>query len=287
MVNTDGSQTTAEPESISTPAKKAKKTQKARKGPPKSQYNVMWVTPFEIFNISTPDDFVVDPSMNEVMAAYGQHLYSRFIEGMEDGTINLNGIDEKASLNDKFFALQQYLHETDNFHRSEAVPKQDFSTLLLQIKNVVKSYLRRCGVDQGVIAKALRTITTDGGPGDEQQSMDPSERMFMWATMLGNGSYHAPHAHQDSIVSGVYFAQIPDGHDVGGHLVFGDPRGSGIYPFGLKYIHVPIEGQIVLFPGYLTHWVEPAKSAEWRVSFSFNIPGRWDDMSDTNMFQSF
>ena len=295
MVKSDGSQTTTTSESVSTKSSKTKTKnvpkKKARKGPPRSQYNIMWVTPFQIFNVSTPDDFVVDPAMNEVLADYGQHLYSRFIEGIDDGTINLHGIDDKASLNDRFFALQQYLHETDNFHKSEAVPKQEFSTLLAQIKNVVKLYLQRCGVDKDVIARALSTISIDNNGGKseekEQQTTDPSERMFLWATMLGNGSYHAPHAHQDSIVSGAYFAKIPEGKDAGGHLVFGDPRGAGIYPFGLKYIHVPIEGQIVVFPGYLSHWVEPAKSSDWRVSFSFNIPGRWDDLSDTNMFQNF
>merc|ERR1719499_988717 len=133
MVKSDGSQTTTmEEESDSTSRKSSKTTKKkkkARKGPPKSQYNIMWVTPFQIFNISTPDDFVVDPAMNEVIADYGHLLYTRFLKGVGDGSINLNGIDEKASLNDKFFALQQYLHETDNFHRSAAVPTEEFMAL--------------------------------------------------------------------------------------------------------------------------------------------------------------
>merc|ERR1712228_594807 len=147
-------------------------------------------------------------------------------------------------------------------------------------------HTKRSGVDEAVIKKALETI--DGSDSDK----DPPQQMFLWVSALSNGSYHAPHSHQSSLVSGVYYAKIPttkideaSENDVGGNLVFGDPRGAGIYPFGLKYIHVPIEGQVVLFPGYLTHWVEPVLSKDSRISFSFNIPGEWDDLSDTSMFQ--
>ena len=300
IVNPNGEQeTTPEPKSKSKTTKSkqdssTKSKVKASKKKAHSQYNLMWVTPFEIFNISTPNDNIVDPSINGIMSEYAQYLYNRFRNGLNDGSITLSGIDEKASLNDKFFALQQYLHETNNFHGSSAVPQKEFTILKLQIRNVVNVFLNRCGVDKEVIKSVLSTITVDGGPDEnENNNINPSEKMFLWATMLSNGSYHAPHSHQDSIISGVYFAKIPtnpigDNEDgVGGNLVFGDPRGNGIYPFGLKYIHQPIEGQIVLFPGYLTHWVEPVKSADMRISFSFNIPGSWEDLSDTSMFHKF
>ena len=269
---------------------KPKKYEKSKQKAPHSQFSLMWVTPFEIFNLSTPDDHTIDPSFNKVMAEYGEYLNNRFLSGIRDGSINLMGMDEKASLNDKFFALQRHLHETNNFHRSDAVPLTEFAIFKSQIKKLVKIYLKRSGVDDAVIKKALGTI--DGKASKDNK--DPSKQMFLWVSSLSNGSYHAPHSHQDSLVSGVYYAKIPttkideaSEDDVGGHLVFGDPRGAGIYPFGLKYIHVPIEGQVVLFPGYLRHWVEPVKSTETRISFSFNIPGEWDDLSDTSMFHKF
>ena len=268
---------------------KPKQYETSKQKAPHSQYSIMWVTPIEIFNLSTPGDHTLDPSFNQVMAGYGEHLYHRFLSGIRDGSINMMGIDEKASLNDQFFALQQHLHETNNLHQSDAVPLTEFAIFISKIKELVNIYLKRSGVDDAVIKKALATID-----GKNQKNKDPSQQMFLWISALSNGSYHAPHSHQSSLVSGVYYARIPQTKidkasedTIGGHLVFGDPRGAGIYPFGLKHIHVPIEGQMVLFPGYLTHWVEPVKSPDARISFSFNIPGDWADLSDTSMFHSF
>ena len=115
--------------------------------------------------------------MNEAMSSYASHLFDRFVSGTRDGSIQLNGIDEKASLNDQFFALQQHLHENNNRHRSDAVPKKEFATLKLQIKSVVKAYLKRCGVEKSVIDEALKSITTDGGP---DEATAASDTIFIW-----------------------------------------------------------------------------------------------------------
>ena len=104
----------------------------------------------------------------------------------------------------------------------------------------------------------------------------------MWATVHSNGSRHSSHDHELAIVSGVYFTKGASDNKGGssiGNLILEDPRGLG-YPFGMKHIHKPIEGQVVLFPGYLVHEVKPTKSKTPRVSFAFNFDGEWKDISD-------
>ena len=259
--------------------KKSKKI-KNKDGKLHSKLNIMWVTPFEIFNFSTLNDGLEDTSFHNIMSDYGFDMYKRFINGLQSGHIKLTGIDDKATINDKFFAFQQYLHNEKRLHIKNAnIPKDTLSQFYVRIEQITKIYLKKCGVDKDVINDALLKIK--------------NREMFLWTSIHGNGTYHGPHYHQNSIVSGVYYVNIPSNMNMNhenteiygesGNLVLQDPRGGGIYPFGLKYYHRPIEGQIILFPSYVTHYVEPVRCKEPRISWSFNIPGSWDDLSDTSM----
>eukprot|EP01033_Poteriospumella_lacustris_P014078 gene14078-10057_t len=125
------------------------------------------------------------------------------------------------------------------------------------------------------------------------QSEDEYFKLFTWTSIHGLGSHHAAHHHVHSAVSGVLYINTPPGS---GDLVFFDPRGP-LPPFG-KTLHIrPQAGDLVLFPGYLMHSVEPSLltqascsgdqcSAEaWqalRISVSFNYDGSWELLSDIN-----
>jgi uncharacterized protein (TIGR02466 family) len=116
---------------------------------------------------------------------------------------------------------------------------------------------------------------------------DPQLCVFAWTSLHANGSYHTPHHHVDSVLSGVFYVQIPENEgrsmrNGAGDLVFYDPRGA-LPPFG-KSLHItPKPGELVLFPGYLLHSVEPTHSASaFRISVSFNIQGSWEAASDVN-----
>jgi hypothetical protein len=118
------------------------------------------------------------------------------------------------------------------------------------------------------------------------------KHLFVWTSLHVNGSYHAPHHHSCSSVSGVFYLQISfTSSSDGGDLVFHDTR-SALPPFG-KSLHIhPNMGDIVLFPGYILHSVEPMRvnanllnltvSKQYRISVSFNFQGNWDTMSDVN-----
>jgi len=106
----------------------------------------------------------------------------------------------------------------------------------------------------------------------------------MWANINYPGSYNKQHIHPNSQWSGVYYVKVPKN---AGSLFVEDPRpGPNIMmPRRLKnlpkplwriVLYPPIEGQMIMFPAWLTHGVQQNESKEkgkkgWRVSVSFNF----------------
>ena len=106
----------------------------------------------------------------------------------------------------------------------------------------------------------------------------------MWTNINYPGSYNKQHIHPNSQWSGVYYIKVPKNS---GSLFVEDPRpGPNIMlPRRLKgipralwrvVIYPAIEGQIIMFPAWLSHGVEMNESKEkgekgWRVSVSFNF----------------
>ena len=78
--------------------------------------------------------------------------------------------------------------------------------------------------------------------------------------------------------SGVYYISQPHtNHKYSGKLEFLDPRSDlpnwriiGGPAFRPKRRFRPQEGEIVIFPSYLTHWVYPNDTDENRLSLAFN-----------------
>ena len=106
----------------------------------------------------------------------------------------------------------------------------------------------------------------------------------MWANINYPGSYNKQHIHPNSQWSGVYYVKVPKDS---GNLYVEDPRpGPNILlPRRLNglpralwrvVIYEAIEGQLTMFPAWLSHGVEINESKEkgekgWRVSVSFNF----------------
>ena len=99
-------------------------------------------------------------------------------------------------------------------------------------------------------------------------------------TIQPNG-VDTPHSHPLSFIVGVYYIQVPPNS---GDILLHDPRGSVLWPepqaVTEKYKQTrsyhritPIEGQLLLFPGYLVHSVEPNFSKNVRISIAMNING--------------
>jgi uncharacterized protein (TIGR02466 family) len=107
----------------------------------------------------------------------------------------------------------------------------------------------------------------------------PSEAsaVFCWATVGGNSAlFHPPHTHKNSRLSAVYYPTFPEGSSP---LTLMDKRGGMENSFDV----LPEPGEMVVFPSWVQHYVAPCEMEEWRVSWSCNLPGEWEDTADMNL----
>lgn len=102
-----------------------------------------------------------------------------------------------------------------------------------------------------------------------------------WVNINPTHAFNSPHDHPGSFWSGTYYAQVPlpdrDEDKMSGAIEFLDPRGSlGTSarietPFTRsKFTLRPAAGTLLLWPGYIRHWVYPNMSKEDRFTVSFN-----------------
>ena len=112
----------------------------------------------------------------------------------------------------------------------------------------------------------------------------------MWANVNYKYSHNKNHVHPGAQWSGVYYIKTPENC---GHIWFTDPCGERHMDISImadkkqkpthywREVHYqPIEGRIIMFPGWLTHEVaqnmcDLKGEKGWRVSVSFNFKQRW------------
>jgi len=102
-----------------------------------------------------------------------------------------------------------------------------------------------------------------------------------WFNINRKKDHNKMHTHLGSIFSGVYYIKVPDNC---GRLVLEDPNTQLMQSF-LNYWHLKTEfneytsmvwnispdlGDLVIFPSWMSHYVEPNMSDEDRISLSFN-----------------
>jgi uncharacterized protein (TIGR02466 family) len=99
-----------------------------------------------------------------------------------------------------------------------------------------------------------------------------------WASIYRAGDYHAPHMHPMAALSGVYCIEMPDRSAPEGMLDFLDPRPRLNYflstpaLFGADVVSIRLRpGELVLFPGWLQHFVHPFRAGGLRVTISMNF----------------
>lgn len=100
----------------------------------------------------------------------------------------------------------------------------------------------------------------------------------MWLNRNGPGDLNKLHIHPHSMLSGVYYVQVPP-HS--GNIEFLDPvlaRTATSFPKTEKRQcnastaeFEPVEGRLMIFPSWLQHWVQPNQGTGDRVSISFNV----------------
>lgn len=102
-----------------------------------------------------------------------------------------------------------------------------------------------------------------------------------WINVNPPHGYIGPHVHPNALLSGTYYVSVPQGEGAGGQIEFVSPHPVGHMSGWIKAAMLtdkvrvqPREGQILLFPAQLLHWVLPNTSTQDRVTISFNLAAR-------------
>lgn len=97
----------------------------------------------------------------------------------------------------------------------------------------------------------------------------------MWGNINPKGGFNLTHVHPTGWLSAVYYVSLPQGCP---GITFEDPRPSRLMDFqhsclvnDTHFNHLPKNGQLVLFPSWLPHFVNPNPTDENRISISFNV----------------
>ena len=96
----------------------------------------------------------------------------------------------------------------------------------------------------------------------------------MWLNVHGQHGFNHMHVHSGAWYSGVYYIKFLENM---GNIIFCDPRPGADNSFQHKQIEPnnytikPNTGDLIFFPAWLPHAVEPNETTEDRISLSFNI----------------
>lgn len=98
-----------------------------------------------------------------------------------------------------------------------------------------------------------------------------------WAMILRGGHYVITHDHGDAHWSVAYYVDAGDDLPApSGRIAFLDPRRSGrsipeLSLFGATFDLAPRTGALVIFPGWLQHYVHPYRGERPRICVSANL----------------
>lgn len=142
---------------------------------------------------------------------------------------------------------------------------------------------------QGQDIDWLRGIIAEGVNGMVQATMQLPEvksrrsrpsgafHVVAWANISTLGNYHRMHNHPGSAWSGCYYVRSKTENDsLAGALELYDPRPFAEMtdvpgtPYGQRLLVRPEPGLLVLFPGWMYHFVHPVTTLEPRISIAFN-----------------
>jgi len=234
---------------------------------------------------ATSVDAINDELTSRALAAYEQCTRSRPDDEIHAPTGLPGGWRTTANM---LFFRQQHRHWRDRRGEEHVGPLQRsaaFHSLQRSMRHVATAYLEAHGVPN---ARSL----TSGAP------------LFCWASVHLGGSTHPPHVHSDAAVTGTYYARRPTSsaplllEDPRGRspfdlvaglehrLRYGESAGAGegaLPPFDRTVAVAPRAGECVIFPPWLVHSVPPGPKEDemLRVSFSFNLLGRWEHTART------
>lgn len=180
---------------------------------------------------------------------------------------NLFDLHEDALDSDVYFFAQQAVVQIDDtlsaYNSRYCTDMALYDPIIVSIfYSAIYEYLKEARVPDDVIESLPRD----------------RKSLRIWASIHSDGSFHDAHSHANSAISGVLYLKTPPGS---GSLFFEDPRGR-LPPFGHVLRLKPEVGDLVLFPGWLLHGVQPTLSKDMRISLSFNFDVSWELTNDIN-----
>ena len=101
----------------------------------------------------------------------------------------------------------------------------------------------------------------------------------LWININGTHDFNASHKHPNSMFSGVVYIKVPPNS---GEIIFTTPIEAHDYVIragmcdelneftSYNWWQPPEPGKVIIFPGWLPHYVKPNLSTEDRISISFN-----------------
>ncbi|MGE5626021.1 MAG: putative 2OG-Fe(II) oxygenase [Bacillota bacterium] len=99
-------------------------------------------------------------------------------------------------------------------------------------------------------------------------------RLVSWANILKEGDWQAPHMHPSTgnLISGVYYAEVPEKPEPQGCIEFLNPHPvSHHHGESLTRRILPRTGDLILFPPYYIHYVYPFRGEGERVIVAFDV----------------
>jgi len=132
---------------------------------------------------------------------------------------------------------------------------------------------------QNIVTRVRETV--DGLAKERGQPLPPMRiGVHAWAMVMRNGDYTIPHDHSEAHWATVYYVDAGDAdeaaHPASGLLALVDPRHGkrpmpGFDLAGTTYTALPRTGRLVVFPGWLLHYVHDYRGRRPRISISCNF----------------
>jgi uncharacterized protein (TIGR02466 family) len=160
--------------------------------------------------------------------------------------------------------FKKYLQNVAFFEKdkSKGVNSQSSNSFLLNEKSFANLKIFIQNTLDFVCAKQLRTTT--------RLRITQS-----WANLTEKNHFHHPHKHPNSLLSGVFFLNAKEKHPP---LIFLSSMSNPLHMTRLEenpltvdqHAFLPTEGNLVIFPSTLMHYVPVNTIDEPRISISFN-----------------
>lgn len=103
----------------------------------------------------------------------------------------------------------------------------------------------------------------------------PNTKMGSWAMIYGKGHHSRVHVHPLADFSSAYYCKVPKLNEGEGDFIAQDPRPAAKwdrnYTKQSSFTYTPKEGQGIIFPGWLDHYVSPHSSDEDRICITTNV----------------